>query len=65
VLTAVASVERDPMRLAALGRHANLILKDGERNLKTDEDVEDLRQRHGNFLAMASWRPMISLFVDR
>ena len=35
VLTAVISCERDPTRMAALERHAGLILDDAERNIST------------------------------
>ena len=35
VLTAVISCERDPTRMAALERHAGLILEDAERNIST------------------------------
>ncbi len=65
VLTAVASVERDPTRLAALRRHADLILGDGQRNIETTSDVNDLLRRHVCFIEMASGRAMIPLFARR
>lgn len=57
VLTAVASVERNPARLRELQRHADLILVDGQRTIETLEDLGDLRKRHVQFLEMASGQP--------
>ena len=65
VLTAVATVERDPTRLGTLRRHADLILADGQRNIETVEDVRDLGRRHACFSEMASGRPVLALFVAR
>ena len=39
VLTAVASCERDPERVRALSRHANLVLGDAERDVATPADL--------------------------
>lgn len=64
VLTAVASVERDPTRLRTLRRHADLILADGRRNIEAIEDARDLGRRHTCFLEMVSGRPITALFVD-
>ncbi|MBK1666324.1 formate C-acetyltransferase glycine radical [Rhodospirillum rubrum] len=52
VLTAVASAERNPARLRALRRHANLVLADAEHSLSSASDLADLRQRHAEFVAM-------------
>ena len=65
VLAAVASVERDPIRVSALTRHADLVLADGQRSIETVEDVNDLRRRHAYFLAMASGCAVIPLFAGR
>ena len=46
VLTVVAGCERDPIRLAALHRHAVLVLGDGERAISTPADLADLRERY-------------------
>lgn len=51
VLTVVASCERDPARRPALRRHARLMLGDAERDVKTPDDLDDLRRRHAAFLA--------------
>jgi uncharacterized membrane protein len=65
VLAAVASVERDPVRLSALRRHADLVLADGQRSIETADDVRDLRRRHAYFLAMTSGRAVIPLLAGR
>ena len=49
VLTSVAGCERNPARLAALKRHADLVLGDGERDVSTPADLDDLRERHNRF----------------
>ena len=49
VLIAVAGCERDPARLAVLQRHADLILGDAEKTVRTPSDLEDLLQRHRRF----------------
>ena len=51
VLTIVASCERDPARRPALRRHARLMLGDAERDVKTPDDLDDIRRRHAAFLA--------------
>ncbi|MDP9095010.1 MAG: DUF2254 domain-containing protein [Pseudomonadota bacterium] len=51
VLTAVASVERDPARLQTLRRHADLVWADAEHRLSAN-DLADLRRRHREFAAM-------------
>ncbi len=54
VLTVVASCEPDPTRRAALQRHARLTLGDAERDVKTPEDLDDIRRRHAAFLAVCN-----------
>ena len=57
VLTAVANVERSPVRLPALQRHADLALADAERALSAS-DLGDVRMRHVEFTSMReSGRP--------
>ena len=52
VLTSVAGHERRPTRLEVLQRHADLVLGDGERDISTPADLDDLRNRHARFDAM-------------
>ena len=52
VLTAVVSCEHDPARVAALRRHADLVLGDAERNISTPADLGDVRRRHARFSAV-------------
>ena len=54
VLTAVASCERDPERVRALSRHADLVLGDAERDVATPADLAEIRTRHAKFVAMMS-----------
>ncbi len=49
VLIAVAGCERDPLRLAELQRHADLVLADAERHVPNPADLEDVRIRHRRF----------------
>jgi uncharacterized membrane protein len=58
VLTAVAGVERRLERLAVLRRHADLVLGDGERDVSTPADLDDLRGRHRRFVAMQTVGPI-------
>jgi uncharacterized membrane protein len=58
ILTAVASVEPQTCRLTELGRHADLLLGDAERNITTPADLVDIRQRHRNFEEMAQNPPL-------
>ena len=50
VLAAVALCERQPERLASLRRHADLVLRDAEREVGNPSDLADLRRRHDRFL---------------
>ena len=52
VLTGVASCERQSGRLAALRRHADLILGDAERSIPNRADLADVQRRYGMFVAM-------------
>ncbi len=52
VLTAVASCEREPTRVATLQEHADLVLADAARTGLGPADVEYLRARHADFEAM-------------
>jgi uncharacterized membrane protein len=52
VLTAVASCERDPGRLAVLQRHADLILADAVRAVASPADLADVRDRRAAFERM-------------
>jgi uncharacterized membrane protein len=52
VLTAVASCEHDPTRLAAIQRHAGLVLADAERSVANPADLNDVRKRYTGLEAM-------------
>ena len=52
VLTAVVSCEHDPARVAALRRHADLVLDDAGRNISTPPDLDDVRKRHARLAAV-------------
>ncbi|MEO6800873.1 MAG: DUF2254 domain-containing protein [Rhodanobacter sp.] len=58
VLTAVASCEHDPLRVKALQRHADLILGDAERHIDNPSDLDDLRERYRDFVAMQEQGPL-------
>ncbi len=49
VLIAVLGCEREPRRVAALRRHADLIMGDAERSIETPADLADLRKRRAAF----------------
>ena len=53
VLTAAAGCDIDPVRRRELRRHADLVLGDAERNIKTPSDVADLRLRYTDFARTA------------
>ncbi|MEO7152196.1 MAG: DUF2254 domain-containing protein [Burkholderiaceae bacterium] len=57
VLTAVASCERAPERLAQLRRHADLVLADARRNVASVADLDDVRSRHAAFERMRTLGP--------
>jgi uncharacterized membrane protein len=50
VLAVVASCERNPARLTALQRHADNVLGDAERDIKTPADLADLKARYRRFV---------------
>ncbi len=52
VLTSVVSCEHDATRVAALRRHADLVLGDAERNISTPPDLGDIRKRHERFTSV-------------
>lgn len=58
VLNQVITCERDPERMVRLRHHADLILQDGERDIKNPADLNDLRRRHQAFLAISSRGPL-------
>lgn len=53
VLTAVASCECDRLRIAALRRHAALVLGDAERSIGTPADLNDVSHRYARFFDAA------------
>ena len=63
VLTAVATVERNPGRLAELQRHAGLVAGDAENSLRTPEDLEVVRHRNAGFAAVRLKGPLALLAV--
>ncbi len=65
VMTAVADRERDPKRLAALGRHADLVLADAARVIETHADLDDVRKRHEAFNDMRLSGPASRLAGSR
>ena len=65
VLTAVASAERNPARLRALQRHADLVRADAEHALSSASDLADLRRRHAAFGAMRETGRPFPLRDDR
>jgi uncharacterized membrane protein len=58
VLTGVAAVERETSRVASLQRHAGLVPGDGERGIRTPDDLNDLRSRHADFGVMGQSGPV-------
>ena len=51
VLSAVVTCEHDPVRVAALQRHADLALVAAEDNISTPADLEAVRASHKTFVA--------------
>jgi uncharacterized membrane protein len=58
VLAAVAGYERNPIRLATLQRHADLVLVDAERHIGTQADLADIRDRHRRFVLVRENGPL-------
>lgn len=65
VLTAVASCERDPLRLRALGRHADLVVDDARRLVASPADVSAVEQRHRDFTVMRDHGPLARIYARR
>jgi uncharacterized membrane protein len=65
VLTAVAGYERNPARLTALQRHADLVLADGERNIGARADLAELRERHRQFGLAREDGPLALVCLER
>ncbi len=61
VLVAVAGCEREAARLAVLQRHADLVLGDAERDVKTPADLADVRERHVCFERVRRHGPLAHL----
>jgi uncharacterized membrane protein len=61
VLTAVAGYERKPGRLAALQRHADLVLGDAQHAISTQADLTDIGERHRRFGAVRENGPVSHL----
>ena len=61
VLTAVVTAEHDPVRVAALQRHAELVLDDAERDISSPGDLAEVRKRHLRFVAVLQFGPIGSL----
>ncbi len=58
VLTSVVSCEHDAARVAALKRHADLVMGDAERDISTPADLGDVRKRHARFETMRQYGPI-------
>ena len=54
ILTVVVSCEAAPVRRLALQRHARLIVSDAERDVKTPDDLADVRRRYATFCDMCA-----------
>ncbi len=65
VLAAVAGCERDSGRLAELNRHADLILGDAERDVKTPADRMNVCDRHARFVDVAARGPAALIAPQR
>jgi uncharacterized membrane protein len=60
VLTVVASCEHDPARMAAIRRHAGLVLADAERTVANPADLDDVRTRYAGVAALCQTRQSTS-----
>jgi len=65
VFRAVASVERDPSRLQSLTRHADLVIDDADRPIRTAADLADLRDSHRHFRVMMERGPVATVLIER
>ncbi|MCD0420461.1 DUF2254 domain-containing protein [Rubrivivax sp. JA1024] len=50
VMTWVVSCERDPARMEAVRKHADLVMRDAERDVGSPSDLNDIRVRHAAFV---------------
>ncbi|QDL99081.1 DUF2254 domain-containing protein [Rhodopseudomonas palustris] len=50
VMTSVVSCERDPDRMEAVRKHADLVMRDAERDVGSPSDLSDIRARHRAFV---------------
>lgn len=58
VLTAVISCERNTSRQKTLERHADLVLEEAKRQVRSSADFDDISTRHAGFLAMRDAGPL-------
>ncbi|PZA10372.1 DUF2254 domain-containing protein [Rhodopseudomonas palustris] len=61
VMTWVVSCERDPARMEAVRKHADLVMRDAERDVGSPSDLSDIRTRHRAFVDMIAEGPRSSL----
>ena len=61
VFTAVVSCEHDPLRVATLARHADLVLADANRTIETPADLADVAKRYRLFGLMRLGGPAACL----
>ncbi|MFT4278501.1 MAG: DUF2254 domain-containing protein [Rhodopseudomonas sp.] len=52
VMTWVVSCERDPARMEAVRKHADLVMRDAERDVGSPSDLNDICVRHAAFVDM-------------
>uniref|UniRef100_E6VDZ4 DUF2254 domain-containing protein n=1 Tax=Rhodopseudomonas palustris (strain DX-1) TaxID=652103 RepID=E6VDZ4_RHOPX len=57
VMTSVVSCERDPDRMEAVRKHADLVMRDAERDVGSPSDLSDIRARHRAFVDMIAEGP--------
>jgi uncharacterized membrane protein len=65
VLTAVASSEHAPSRVATLRRHADLVLADAERTVPNRSDLNEVRIRYLRFETMRLHGAVTAIDVTR
>ncbi|MDQ6823248.1 MAG: hypothetical protein M3Z07_01940 [Candidatus Eremiobacteraeota bacterium] len=58
VLTFVLTCERNPSRVDALQRHADLVAEDAARSIQTPADRDDVRRRHAAFTLVRQHGPL-------
>jgi len=57
VMTWVVSCERDPMRMEAVRKHADLVMRDAEQDVGSPSDLNDIRARHRAFIDVIAEGP--------